>query len=63
MKIALIGADGQLGTDLRTALKGHEVVPLFWPEFDVTRAEETAGKLSLIGPDAIVNTAAFHRVD
>ena len=63
MKIAIIGADGQLGTDLVPALKGQDVVPLFWPEFDVTRAEAAAEVLARIRPDAVINTAAFHRVD
>jgi dTDP-4-dehydrorhamnose reductase len=63
MKIAIIGADGQLGTDLVPALKGHDVAPLFWPEFDVTRAKAAAEVLARIRPDAVINTAAFHRVD
>lgn len=63
MKIALIGADGQLGTDLVSALAGHEVVPLFWPKFDVTKPEEAAAVLAEIRPDTVINTAAFHRVD
>ena len=63
MKIALIGADGQLGTELLRALAGHEVVPLFYPAFDVTRPDEMRAALSGLGPGAIVNTSAFHRVD
>jgi len=63
MKVALIGADGQLGTDLFAALAGHEVVPLFWPKFDVTKPEEAAAVLAEIRPDTVINTAAFHRVD
>ena len=63
MRIAIIGADGQLGTDLVPALKGQDVVPLFWPEFDITRAEAAAETLSQIRADAVINTAAFHRVD
>jgi len=63
MKIALIGADGQLGSDLIPALNGREVVPLTWPAFDVVKTEEAAGILSKIRPDVVINTAAFHRVD
>jgi len=63
MKIAIIGADGQLGSDLVPALRGQDVVPLFWPEFDVTRAAAAAETLARIAPDAVINTAAFHRVD
>jgi dTDP-4-dehydrorhamnose reductase len=63
MKIALIGADGQLGTELLRTLSGHEVVPLYFPDFDVTRPEEVRAVLSGMKPEAIVNTSAFHRVD
>ncbi len=64
MKIALIGADGQLGSELRRVLPlRHEVVPLFFPEFDITRGEEMRARLSGLKPDAVINTAAFHRVD
>jgi len=62
-KIAIIGADGQLGSDLVPALKGHEVVPLFWPAFDIVKADDAAGVLRRIRPDVVINTAAFHRVD
>ena len=63
MRIALIGADGQLGTDLVPALLGHDLVPLYWPEFDVTRTEAAAGVLANLRPDVVINTSAFHRVD
>jgi dTDP-4-dehydrorhamnose reductase len=63
MKIALIGADGQLGSDLLPALSREEVVPLYYPGFDVTRAAQVARVLREIGPDTVINTAAFHRVD
>jgi dTDP-4-dehydrorhamnose reductase len=63
MKIALIGADGQLGTELHGSLAGHEVVPLYFPAFDITRTAEARATLAGLAPAAIVNTAAFHRVD
>ncbi len=63
MKIALIGADGQLGTELLGTLSGHEVVPLVFPAFDVTKPETARAVLAGMKPEAIVNTAAFHRVD
>jgi dTDP-4-dehydrorhamnose reductase len=44
-------------------LRGHDVVPLFWPAFDVTRTEEAGGLLADLHPDAVINTSAFHRVD
>jgi dTDP-4-dehydrorhamnose reductase len=63
MKIAVIGADGQLGSDLVPALKDREVVPLFWPSFDVLKTAEAGAALAEIRPDVVINTAAFHRVD
>ncbi len=63
MKVAVIGADGQLGSDLVPALARSEVVPLFWPAFDVVKADEAAAVLHGIKPDVVINTAAFHRVD
>ena len=63
MKIALIGADGQLGTDLAKSLSSHNLLPLYYPEFDVTKPEQAEGILKELGPDVIINTAAFQRVD
>jgi dTDP-4-dehydrorhamnose reductase len=64
MKIALIGADGQLGSDLLRLLRdSHEVIPLFYPEYDITRPVEARRRLSELGADAVINTAAYNRVD
>jgi len=63
MKIAVIGADGQLGSDLMRALEGDEVVPLCYPEFDVTRPERVRSVFRDLRPETVINTAAFHRVD
>jgi len=63
MRIALIGADGQLGTDLLHALEGEELFPLYYPAFDVTKPWEARQVLAEIRPEVVINTAAFHRVD
>lgn len=63
MKIALIGADGQLGSDLKRALDPDSLCPLYYPEFDITKPEKTRKALSEISPDVVINTAAFNRVD
>jgi dTDP-4-dehydrorhamnose reductase len=63
MKIAIIGADGQLGSDVVKVLRHDEVVPLFYPGFDVTATSAMRGALAEIAPDIVINTAAFHRVD
>ena len=63
MKIAVIGADGQLGTDLMRVLAGDDVKPLYYPEFDVTRPELMRSLFQELKPEVVINTAAFHRVD
>ncbi len=63
MTIALIGADGQLGSDLRRVLPAAGTIPLVFPDFDVTRPEHIHETLGRLAPDVVINTAAFHRVD
>jgi len=65
-KIALIGANGQLGTDIVKVFKSgsfFEVIPLTTAEIDITDKVKTASVLEAIKPDIVLNTAAFHRVD
>ncbi len=63
MKIAIIGADGQLGSDLMKALKGEELFPLYFPDFDITNPPKTKKVLSKLNLEMVINTAAYHRVD
>lgn len=63
MRIALIGADGQLGSELLRVLAGEEVRPLYYPDFDITRPDRTRQVLRELAPDVVINTAAYHRVD
>lgn len=63
MKILLIGAGGQLASDLVPALAEHEVVARRHAELEVTDADQVGAVLDLVRPDAVINTSAFHRVD
>ncbi|MEW6456175.1 MAG: dTDP-4-dehydrorhamnose reductase [Acidobacteriota bacterium] len=63
MKVALIGADGQLGSEIIRENKSYEIIPLYYPKFDVTKFEEVREYFKSLRPDAVINTAAFHRVD
>ncbi len=63
MRIAVIGADGQLGSDLVRTLAKDDVKPLFFPEFDVTEPLKMRAVMEGLKPEVVVNTAAFHRVD
>jgi dTDP-4-dehydrorhamnose reductase len=63
MEIALLGANGQLGTDLRIALESHRVIPLTIDDVDVTDHEKTRAFLINLRPEVVLNTTAFLRVD
>jgi len=65
VKIALIGADGQLGTDIYTYFKKKEleVIGLTIEDMDVCDINACNKVLLKISPDLIINTAAFHNVD
>jgi dTDP-4-dehydrorhamnose reductase len=62
MKYAVIGAAGQLGSDL-VPLLGGQVIPLGRPEADLTRPEALDGLLTQLGPDVVINCAAYNFVD
>ncbi len=65
-KIALIGANGQLGTDIVKVFgqdTNFEIVSLTSKEIDITNVDLTKKVLEEIKPDTVINTAAFHRVD
>ena len=63
MKIVIVGAGGQLASDLVPALAGHAVVPLPHAELDLCDAAAVRARLARERPDVVINTAAFHRVD
>jgi len=63
MRIVLIGADGQLGSDLLKVLTHEILSPLYYPQFDITRTAEMRAVLRRAEADVVINTAAFHRVD
>lgn len=65
MKIAVIGANGQLGTDLCRVLPaaGDSVVPLIHRDVDVSNFEQVERALEKVQPDVVISTAAFHKVE
>ena len=63
MKILLIGALGQLGTDLRKVLTGHEVIPVDREEIDVCDAAQVDAMVDGLAADVLLNCSAFNRVD
>ncbi len=63
VRIAVIGATGQLGTDLCQKLKSKEVVPLTHSDIEVTDINSVERTFQKYRVDVIINTAAFHKVD
>lgn len=64
MKVAIIGSNGQLGTDLCKVLgKNIRLIPLTHKDVEITQLESVRYKIKYHLPDIIINTAAFHRVD
>lgn len=63
MKIIIIGANGQLGSDLVKALADHELIPLTHADIEVTDEGQVQATLARHKPDVVINTAAFHQVD
>ena len=61
MRVAVIGANGQLGTDL-VGIFREEAIPLTHKDLDVTDFESLK-ILKELKPDVIINTAAYVRVD
>lgn len=65
MKVAVIGARGQLGTDISHAFGavGHEVTDLDHAATEVSSLDSVRQSISAAQPHVIVNTAAFHHVE
>jgi dTDP-4-dehydrorhamnose reductase len=65
MRIAVIGANGQLGADVSEEYRkaGEETIDLTHAEIDISSLESTRSALSGIRPAVIVNTAAMHHVE
>jgi dTDP-4-dehydrorhamnose reductase len=65
MKVVVIGANGQLGSDICKILsnKGYEVLGTNRNAIDVTDMSICKKRLTEIKPEAVINTAAFHNVE
>ena len=62
MRIAIVGAAGQLGTALQACLRG-EIVPLAHAEIEITDPQRVAAALAAARPDCVINCAAYNFVD
>lgn len=63
MRILLIGANGQLGSDLTKELTAHKVVTTTHETLDVTDYDRVRQTVETHQPQVIINTSAFHKVD
>ncbi len=63
MRVVLLGAGGQLASDLAGALSGWDLVPLAHSDLDICDAARVRKAISGARPDVVINTAAFNRVD
>jgi dTDP-4-dehydrorhamnose reductase len=65
-RVAVIGSEGQLGSDLVAALQSNEafeVIPLTRAQADCTDAESVRKAVLQLRPPIVVNCAAFVQVD
>ncbi len=65
MKAAIVGASGQLGSDLVTELaaSGWQVCEWNLDRVDVTRPETVGEAFAADAPQVVINTAAMHQVE
>lgn len=65
MRILIIGANGQLGSDLLKifSTSSEEVIPLTHRDIEICDHKQTRRILTSYSPDVVINTAAYHRTD
>jgi dTDP-4-dehydrorhamnose reductase len=60
-KIAIIGVNGQLGSDIHLCLKkDYDVVPLLHKDIEIADKDSVDSCLNKVNPDILVNTAAYN---
>ncbi len=63
MRIAIIGAGGQLGSDLVRAFNGSDIIPFTHRDIDINAHEAASDVLFSVRPDIVINSAAYNLVD
>jgi dTDP-4-dehydrorhamnose reductase len=65
MKVAVIGANGQLGTEIVAAFaaRGDAVKALDHADVEISSLTSVESSLRSLRPDVVINTAAYHHVD
>ncbi len=63
MKVAIVGANGQLGTDLVEEFSSeHDVIGLTHADIEITDIDSVKKILLSVKPDILINTAAYNKV-
>ncbi len=62
MRVVIIGAEGQLGSDLVRAFQGEDILPLSENDVDIVNINKLKEIISSASPDLVINTAAFSNV-
>jgi len=62
MKICIIGANGQLGSDLYNELNCFKTEGLTHDDIEITSEKQCLDVIKKINPDYVLNTAAYHNV-
>jgi dTDP-4-dehydrorhamnose reductase len=65
LKIAVVGANGQLGKDISAVFEeaGDSVARLTHPDIEIVSEDSVVSVLGAIAPDLVINTAAMHHVE
>lgn len=63
MHVMIVGARGQLGTDLLQAFGDAQVTPYDSEDMDIGDEAKVQQQIAFMGPDLVINAAAFTRVD
>jgi dTDP-4-dehydrorhamnose reductase len=65
VKVAVVGATGQLGSDISAAFEaaGDNVTSLGHDQIEISWLESVRGVLENLRPEIVINTAAFHHVE
>lgn len=62
MNIVVIGANGQLGSDLVSVLRGGEIIPLTHNDVEISDFNSISRMFEEYRPQIVINTTAFHNV-
>jgi len=63
MRIAIIGANGQLGMELADELDEHDLILATHDDIEIGNEKSASSFMEKNKPDLVINTAAFHKVD